>query len=68
MTVTTDMRYRADITAGSLKIPESRMIADLLLRGADDAAWRAAIFEDNVLQARSPLTPGNPSAPRGDAG
>ena len=27
------MRYRADITAGSLKVKESRVIADLLLRG-----------------------------------
>ena len=28
-----EMRYRADITAGSLKVPESRIIADMLLRG-----------------------------------
>ena len=30
------MRYHADITAGSLKVPESRVVADLLFRGADD--------------------------------
>ena len=31
------MRYKADITAGALKLPESRIIADLLLRKVDDA-------------------------------
>jgi hypothetical protein len=30
-----EMRYKADIIAGALKLPESRIIADLLLRGAD---------------------------------
>ena len=50
------MRYQADITAGSLKVPESRVIADLLLRGVDDAGWRSSIFGENVLQARSPMT------------
>ena len=29
------MRYKADITAGALKLPESRLIADLLLREVD---------------------------------
>ena len=27
------LRYRADITVGSLKVAESRVIADLLLKG-----------------------------------
>jgi len=35
---------------------ESRIIADLLLRGVDDAGWRRAIYDENVLQARSPKT------------
>lgn len=48
--------YRADITAGSLKIAESRVIADLLLRGVDEAGWRQAITKDNVLKARNPAT------------
>lgn len=52
----TQPRYRADITAGSLKIPESRIIADLLLRGIDQQDWDEAIFEQNVLQARSQET------------
>ena len=50
------MRYRADITAGALKVPESRIIADLLLRGLDDAGWHAALYDQNVLQARRPKT------------
>ena len=49
-------RYRADITAGSLKIAESRVIADLLLRGVDEANWRQAITMDNLLKARNPAT------------
>ena len=50
------MRYRPNITAGSLKVPESRIIADLLLRGLNEDEWRAAIRDENVLQARSPKT------------
>lgn len=50
------MRYRADITAGSLKVTESRRIADLLLRRLDAQGWKHAIIDDNVLQARNPET------------
>src|SRR2546428_11559724 len=50
------MRYRADITAGALKVPESRIIADLLLRGLDETGWKEAIYGQNVLQTRSPKT------------
>jgi hypothetical protein len=50
------MRYRADITAGSLKIPESRVIADLLIRGVDGADWDKAVLDQNVLQARTAET------------
>jgi hypothetical protein len=49
-------RYNADITAGALKVPESRHIADLLLRRVDAEGWKDAIVERNVLQARSPAT------------
>ena len=51
-----NMRYGAGITAGALKIPESRLIADLLLRQVDDEGWKDAIVTKNVLQARSPAT------------
>ena len=50
------MRYSADITAGALKVPESRVIAGLLLRDVTDREWRKAIYDENVLQARSPKT------------
>jgi hypothetical protein len=50
------MRYSADITAGALKVPESRVIAGLLLREVTDREWRKAIYDENVLQARSPKT------------
>ena len=49
-------RYSADITAGSLKVPESRIIADLLLRGVDENSWREALYDENVLQTRNPET------------
>ncbi len=49
-------RYRADITAGSLKLSESRVIADLLLRGVDEAEWKNAIVRDNLLKAKNPAT------------
>ena len=50
------MRYRADITAGSLKVPESRVIADLLIHGDDPAGWKHALYDENRLQARNPAT------------
>jgi len=50
------MRYKADITAGSLKITESRILADLLLQGIENRAWDEAVLVKNVLQARSPET------------
>lgn len=51
-----EVRYKADITAGALKLPESRIIADLLLRHADVEGWKDAIVTKNVLQARNPAT------------
>ena len=50
------MRYRADITAGALKVPESRVVADLLLRKLTDEQFRQAIVANNVLQTRNPAT------------
>jgi hypothetical protein len=50
------MRYKADITAGALKLPQSRLIADLLLREVDADGWRDAVRTKNVLQARNPAT------------
>jgi hypothetical protein len=39
-----------------LKLPESRIIAGLLLRKVDAEGWKDAIVTKNVLQARSPAT------------
>jgi len=50
------MRYKADITAGSLKVPESRIIADLLLRGVNKQQLKEAVLRGNPLQARSSAT------------
>jgi hypothetical protein len=50
------MRYKADITAGALKLPESRVIAELLMRGLTPDGWREAIYERKVLQTRSQAT------------
>ena len=51
-----DPRYKAEITAGALKLPESRIIADLLLHQVDADGWKDAIVTKNVLQSRSPAT------------
>ncbi|MFZ1643206.1 MAG: DUF1819 family protein [Candidatus Contendobacter sp.] len=50
------MRYGAEITAGALKLSESRVIAGLFLRGASAEEWRKAVYHDNLLLARSPRT------------
>jgi hypothetical protein len=50
------MHYKADITAGSLKVAESRIVARLLLRKVNADGWEKAIIEDNVLQTRSEAT------------
>ncbi len=49
-------RYGANISAGSLKIAESRVVADLLLRGVSGEEWRTAVVQQNCLQARNPKT------------
>jgi hypothetical protein len=41
---------------GSLKLPESRLIANLLLRQVNAEGWRDAIVTKNVLRARNPAT------------
>lgn len=49
-------RYKANFTKGGLMVPESRLVADLLLRGIDSSGWRQAIEVDNALAKRSPTT------------
>ncbi len=50
------LRYYADITAGSLKVAETRIIAALLLDGRDEQGWHKAINMENRLQTHSPAT------------
>jgi bacteriophage exclusion system BrxA-like protein len=45
--------YTATITSASLRLRESRIIADLLLQAVTDTAWKEAIVERNVLQMGS---------------
>ncbi len=49
-------QYNANLVKASLKVAESRVIAGLLLNGADAESWHKSIAVDNVLQKRSPLT------------
>jgi hypothetical protein len=49
-------RYKANFTKGGLMVPESRIVADLLLQGVDAAGWKQAIEIDNVLAKRSCTT------------
>ena len=48
--------YNAEISAGSLMLPESRRIADLLLTSPSREQWFAALKLDNLLQKRTPAT------------
>lgn len=56
MVSSTDGRYKANFTKGGLMVPDSRLVADLLLRGNDAAGWKQAIEVDNILRKRSPTT------------
>lgn len=47
------MIYTATISSTPLRVRESRIIADLLLRGVSGDAWKDAIVEQNVLQVDS---------------
>ena len=47
-------RYKADIGGGELKVRESRIIADLLLKNTTKDDWHQAIVVNNILQHKSP--------------
>jgi hypothetical protein len=49
-------RYKANFTRGGLMVPESRIVANLLLEGVDAGVWKQAITVDNLLRKRSPST------------
>jgi len=46
------MRYKADLTAGALKVAESRIIAGLLLRDVDDEGWHEFRNDDGDIPLR----------------
>ena len=48
--------YNGEIVAGSLMIPESRKVSELLLQKVSKDEWNQAIITDNILQKRSPAT------------
>ncbi len=45
-------RYRSDIVAGALMLPESRIIAEFVLRGDDASALTDAVVGNNLLMMR----------------
>lgn len=47
------IRYTATITSASLRLRESRIIADLLLHEVTKSEWQENIIEKNILQMRS---------------
>jgi hypothetical protein len=46
-------RYIANITAGALLVPESKKIADLMLKDVSKEEWKGKIEEENILQRLS---------------
>ncbi|MBP1152764.1 DUF1819 family protein [Methylocaldum sp. RMAD-M] len=48
--------YNAEISAGSLMLPESRRVAALLLSNPTDEQWAHALRVENLLQKKSPAT------------
>ena len=45
--------YKANITAGTLLVPESRKIAELMLKNISKEEWKYEIEENNILQRLS---------------
>ena len=48
-----NIHYKANITAGALLVPESRKIADLMLKNISKEEWKLEIEEKNILQRLS---------------
>lgn len=48
--------YNAEISAGSLMLPESRRVAKLMTEHPTEEQWLQAIKVDNLLQKKSPAT------------
>lgn len=50
------MTYSAQLSAGSLLVRESRLLAAVLLQQPDEQTWQHAVRTENVLQKSSPAT------------
>ena len=48
--------YDSDLIGGSLKVRESRIVADLLLQDASPEQWHEVIQQQNRLQKRAPAS------------
>lgn len=48
--------YNAEISAGSLLVPESRKLARFTLGNPSESDWHKALVEDNILQKKTPAT------------
>ena len=46
-------KYAATITSATLRLRESRIIADLLIRQVNNVVWREIVIENNALQMNS---------------
>ena len=49
------MIYTATISSTPLRLRETRIVADLLLQGLSEPAWKEAVVEQNVLQVESAI-------------
>lgn len=48
--------YSANITAGALRLRESRILAGLLLDGVSGSEWERLVYQDNALQMKYPAS------------
>lgn len=47
-------RYTSSVANGALYLRESRLVAELLLHNVTAAEWKDAIYQENILQIKSP--------------
>lgn len=52
----TGFSYDSDLVGGSLMVRESRILADIMLSGADQQRWDQIVLVDNRLQKRTTAT------------
>lgn len=50
------MIYTASLTRTTLRLRETRIIADMLLQNTDSSTWKDALYTQNVLQMKSVKT------------